>query len=64
MSYFGIDSNAIGFSTTDYVTKGISLVYAPILVLLIGWAALLWAGACTRRLAREGRRTGVIRGVG
>ena len=44
-SYFGIDSNAIGFATSDYVMQSISILFAPILVLLIGWAALLWAGA-------------------
>ena len=34
-SYFGIDSNAIGFATSDYVMQSISVLFAPILVLLI-----------------------------
>ena len=63
-SYFGIDSNAIGFATSDYVMQSISILFAPILVLLIAWAALLWAGEYTRRLAKAGRRTGVIRVLG
>ena len=63
-SYFGIDSNAIGFTTGDHVMKSISVLFAPILVLLIGWAALLWAGEYVRRLAKAGQRTGLIRGLG
>ncbi|WP_102141902.1 hypothetical protein [Mycobacterium hubeiense] len=59
--YFGIDSNAIGFTTTDYVTTSISVLYAPILVLLLAWVALLWAGGYARRLAQDGRRTTLIR---
>ena len=44
--------------------QSISVLFAPILVLLIAWAALLWAGEYARRLAKAGRRTGVIRGLG
>jgi hypothetical protein len=64
LSYFGIDSNAIGFTTSDHVMKSISVLYAPILLLLIAWAALLWAAEYTRRLANAGRRIGLIRGLG
>lgn len=59
--YFGIDSNAIGFTTADYVTTSISVLYAPILVLLLAWVTLLWAGGYARRLAQDGRRTTLIR---
>ena len=63
-SYFGIDSNAIGFTTSDHVMKSISVLFAPILVLMVGWAALLWAGEYVRRLAKAGQRTRFIRGLG
>jgi hypothetical protein len=64
LSYFGIDSNAIGFTSTDHVIKSISVLYAPILMLLIAWTALLWAGEYTRRLAKAGRHTMLIRRLG
>ena len=60
-SYFGIESNAIGFTSSDHVTASISVLYAPILVLLLAWVALLWAGGYARRLVQAGRRTGLIR---
>ena len=63
-SYFGIDSNAIGFTTSDYVLKSVSVLYAPILVLLVAWAAMLWAGEYLRRLAKSGQHTRLIRVVG
>ena len=60
-SYFGIESNAIGFTTSDHVTASISVLYAPILVLLLAWVALLWAGGYARRLVQAERRTSLIR---
>jgi hypothetical protein len=60
---FGIDVDAIGFTTSDYVLKSVSVLYAPIIVLLLAWIALLWAGEHTRRLANDGRRTHLIRRV-
>lgn len=62
--YFGIDASAIGFTTSDYVTKSISVLFAPILVLLIVWAALLWGAAYARRLAASDRHTRLIRDAG
>jgi hypothetical protein len=64
LSYFGIDSNAIGFTTSDYVMTSISVLYAPILVLLAAWAGLLWIGVYARSVAADGRRPGLIRGMG
>ena len=62
--YFGIDSNAIGLTTSDYVVKSITVLFGPIVVLLFAWVALLWAGEYVRRLAKAGRRTRLIRAVG
>jgi hypothetical protein len=64
LSYFGIDSNAVGYSSSDYVLKSVSVLYAPILVLLLGSAAALWAVAYIRRLAKQERGTQPIRVAG
>jgi hypothetical protein len=64
LSYFGIDSNAIGYTSSDYVLKSVNVLFAPILVLVLGLAATLWAVAYTRRLAKQDRHTTAIRVVG
>ena len=33
LSYFGIDSNAVGYTSSDYVLKSVSVLFAPILLL-------------------------------
>jgi hypothetical protein len=63
-AYFGIDSDALGFSTTDYVMKSASVLYAPIIAGLLTWTVVLWAGVYVRWVARAGRHTRLIRGVG
>ena len=63
-AYFGIDSDALGFSTADYVMKSASVLYAPIIAGLLAWTVVLWAGVYARRVARAGRHTRLIRGVG
>jgi hypothetical protein len=64
LSYFGIDSNAIGYTNGDYVLKSVSVLYAPILILLLGSAAALWVIAYIRRLAKQDRGTRHIRVAG
>lgn len=64
LSYFGIDSNAVGYTNSDYVLKSVSVLYAPILALLLGSAATLWAVAYVRRLAQQQRGTRIIRAAG
>jgi hypothetical protein len=64
LSYFGIDSNAIGYTSSDYVLKSVNVLFAPILVLVLGSAAALWAVAYTRRLAQQERGTRVIHVAG
>jgi hypothetical protein len=59
--YFGIDPDALGFAGTDYVSKSVSVLFGPIVILLLGWLALLWAGQYARRLANDSRRTRQIR---
>jgi hypothetical protein len=51
LAYFGVDSDAIGYTTGDYVLQSVSVLYPQIVGLLLGWLALLWAAAVARRLA-------------
>jgi len=61
--HFGIDSDAIGFTTSDYVIRSVRALYLPIVVLLFAWVALLWAGEYIRRVVKAGRRTRLIGAV-
>lgn len=61
--YFGIDSNAIGFTTSDYVLRSVRSLYLPIIVLLLAWLAALWAGQYVHLMAKAGRRTRLVRAV-
>ena len=63
-AYFGISSDAIGFTTTDYVIRSINIIMFPVFVLLIGSGLLLIVAAYARSLARAGRRIRLIRVVG
>ncbi|WP_055404007.1 MULTISPECIES: hypothetical protein [unclassified Mycobacterium] len=62
-SYFGIDTDAIGFTTTDYVVKSLPALYVPLVVGLFAWVAMLWAADYLRRLVQSGRRPRLLRGV-
>lgn len=62
-SYFGIDTDAIGFSTTDYVVKSLPALYVPLVVGLLAWVAMLWAADYLRRLVQSGRRPRLLRRV-
>jgi PknH-like extracellular domain len=59
--HFGIDPNAIGYTTSDYVTDSVGIVFALALGLLAICAALLLAGLCIRRLAVAGRGSRTMR---
>jgi len=51
LAYFGVDSDAVGYTTGDYVLQSVSVLYPQIVGLLLGWLALLWGAAIARRLA-------------
>ena len=44
LAYFGVDSDAVGFSTGDYMLKSVSVLYPPLVTLLLIWAVALWGG--------------------
>jgi hypothetical protein len=60
-AYFGVDANAIGFSTSDYVIRSVTALYVPVLAFVFCWVAVLWAGFYLRRLAQTGRRNELLR---
>jgi hypothetical protein len=64
LDYFGIDSNAIGFTTSDYIVQSIPPLFPVIIALLLAWVALTWVGVYARRLATAGRRGRLIRAMG
>lgn len=43
-AYFGIESNALGLNTSDYVLRSIRPLFLPIVVLLLIWLAAVWVG--------------------
>jgi hypothetical protein len=59
--YFGIDPNAVGYTTSDYVANSVGVVFALTLGLLTVSAAVLLAGLYIRRLAAAGRGTRMMR---
>jgi hypothetical protein len=61
LGYFGIDSDAMGFTSSEYVLRSVGVLYTPVLVLLAIWAALLWAGVHIRRIAADDARNGLLR---
>jgi PknH-like extracellular domain len=61
MLYLGMDPDAVGYTTSDYVTTSIGVVFAITLGLLAVSAALLLAALYIRRLVNAGRRTQLIR---
>ncbi|MGK8508756.1 hypothetical protein ACRS5S_12065 [Nocardia asiatica] len=61
LAYFGVDCDALGFTSSDYVLSSVSVLYAPLLLLLVGWFAAVWTGVYTRRFIRSGRRPRLVR---
>jgi hypothetical protein len=52
---FGIDPSAIGYTTSDYVTNSVGIVFAMTVGFLALFAVLLLVGLFIRRLATAGR---------
>ena len=48
--YFGVDTDAIGFTTTDYLMRSVPALYVPLVVGLLIWVAMLWIGDYLRRI--------------
>ena len=63
-AYFGIDTDAIGFTTSDYVMRSVRALYVPVIAGLLTYVALLWAGPYLRRLVQSARRTRLVRTLG
>jgi len=59
--YFGVDPSAVGYTTSDYVTNSVGIVFALTLGLLAVFAAILLAGLGIRRLACAGRGARLMR---
>jgi hypothetical protein len=59
-AYFGIDTDAVGFTTADYVTKSIRALYVPIVAGLLTYVAVLWARDYLRRVVRSGRHPRLV----
>jgi hypothetical protein len=64
LGFFGVDSGAISFATSDYVLRSVSVLYPQMILMLAGWVAVLWAGAYLRQLTLAGQRTELIRAAG
>ncbi|WP_159837987.1 hypothetical protein [Nocardia sp. CY41] len=64
LAHFGVDCDALGFTTSDYVVGSVSVLYAPLLLLLVGWFAAVWVGAYAGRFIRSGQRPRLIRTTG
>ncbi len=56
-AYFGIDTDAVGFSSSDYVMRSVRALFVPLVAGLLTYVALLWAGAYLRRMVQSRRRT-------
>jgi hypothetical protein len=63
-SFFGIDADAIGFTTTDYVVRSINVIMFPVVGLLIACGLVLIADAYAHNLAKAGRWVRLIHAVG
>jgi hypothetical protein len=61
LAFFGVDCDALGFTTSDYVVGSVGVLYAPLLLLIVGWFAAVWVGAYAGRFIRSGRQPRLIR---
>jgi hypothetical protein len=60
-AYFGVDTDAIGYTVAEYVLQSVSVLYGPMIVLLLAWVALSWTTTSLRRMAANGTRTSLLR---
>ncbi|MDT5077300.1 MAG: hypothetical protein QOJ80_1937, partial [Mycobacterium sp.] len=61
LAYFGVDSDAVGYSTGDYVLKSVAVLYPPLVILLLIWAVALWGGEYARRMLTRGKHLREVR---
>lgn len=55
--YFGLSSQILGFSSQDYLLRGIAALYAPLVVLIFAGVLLVWGhGALVDTLQADGGR--------
>ena len=59
--FFGIESNTLGFATSDYVLGSVRPLFLPIIVLLSAWILALWVGQLLSHLVRSGRHSRPVR---
>jgi hypothetical protein len=64
LAFFGVDCDALGFTSSDYVRGSVTVLYAPLLFLLVGWFAAVWVGDYARRSIRTGQRPHLVRTIG
>jgi hypothetical protein len=64
LAFFGVDCDALGFTSSDYVRGSVTVLYAPLLFLLVGWFAAVWIGDYVRRSIRTGQNPHLVRGIG
>ncbi|SEK19391.1 hypothetical protein [Rhodococcus maanshanensis] len=63
LAFFGVDCDALGLTSTDYVRGSVTVLYAPLLLLLVGWFAAVWIGEYAGRSIRTGQRPHFVRNV-
>jgi len=61
MAYLGVDSEAVGFTTNDYVMQSAGVLYVIALSAAVVCALVLVFGVMYRNLARRGGRHAVLR---
>ncbi|MBF6338507.1 hypothetical protein IU450_21810 [Nocardia abscessus] len=64
LAHFGVDCDALGFTSSDYVVGSVSVLYAPLLLLLVGWFSAAWVGTYAGRFIRSGQRPRLVRTIG
>ncbi|MBF6471780.1 MULTISPECIES: hypothetical protein [Nocardia] len=64
LAHFGVDCDALGFASSDYVVGSVSVLYAPLLLLLVGWFSAAWVGTYAGRFIRSGQRPRLVRNTG
>ncbi|WP_109527723.1 hypothetical protein [Nocardia aurea] len=64
LAYFGIDCDALGFTSSDYVINSVSVLYVPLLLLLVGWFTAVRTADYTKHFIRSGRRPDLVRNIG